>query len=147
MVKQRGIALVEIITTISVIGIIMAIAVPSFTRARLKARESELRQTLHTVREAADRMAADTGTYPLTLADLTRSTAPAEGFVAGRRVGHFWFQLTINPADWKGPYLRRVPTDPITGAALGYATLGHQDHPVFSSNNTFSSEGTRYNTW
>jgi len=69
----------------SVIGILAAISVPSYTRSLIKAREAVLMEDLYQMRRAADAFYADNARYPDSLEDLVSSK-----------------------------YLRGVPKDPFT---------------------------------
>lgn len=68
-----------------VIGLLVAIAVPSYRDATDRAREAVLAENLHRMREAIDEYYTDQGHYPLDLQDLVRDG-----------------------------YLRELPQDPIT---------------------------------
>ena len=82
---ESGFTLVELIIVIAIIGILAAIAIPSFKPAPDKAREAVLKTDLHTMREALDQYFADKAHYPDSLESLVE-----EG------------------------YLRSVPKDPFT---------------------------------
>jgi len=83
--NETGFTLVELIIVIAIIGILAAIAIPSFKPAPDKAREAVLKTDLHTMREALDQYFADKARYPESLDTLVE-----EG------------------------YLRAVPVDPFT---------------------------------
>src|SRR4030095_5840950 len=83
--NESGFTLVELIIVIAIIGILAAIAIPSFKPAPDKAREAVLKTDLHTMREALDQYFADKAHYPDSLDTLVQ-----EG------------------------YLRKVPVDPFT---------------------------------
>ncbi len=68
-----------------VMGILIAIAVPSYQRSQIKARESVLAEDLYLLRKAIDAYFADNGAYPDSLEQLANSR-----------------------------YLRGVPRDPFT---------------------------------
>ena len=82
---ESGFTLIELMLVIAIIGILEAIAIPSFKPAPDKAREAVLKTDLHTMREALDQYFADKSHYPDSLESLVE-----EG------------------------YLRSVPVDPFT---------------------------------
>ena len=84
---QRGFTLIEILIVISIIGILITLAQPSFHRAVTAAREATLKENLFVLRDVIDQFYADNGKYPAALADLVE----------------------------KG-YIRRMPKDPVTGS-------------------------------
>jgi general secretion pathway protein G len=86
--RARGFTLAEMLIVAALIGILAAIALPSFKHAQLKARESVLREDLWILRDLISQHKADRGEYPEDLQDLV---------VRG--------------------YVRRIPIDPMTGSA------------------------------
>ncbi len=83
--RSCGFTLVELLIVMTVIGILASIAVPSYQRSLIKARESVLMEDLYQMRRSIDAYYADHARYPETLTDL----------VANK-------------------YLRDIPTDPFT---------------------------------
>ncbi|PLX82237.1 MAG: general secretion pathway protein GspG [Desulfuromonas sp.] len=86
--RQRGFTLIELLIVMSIVGILASIAVPSYKRSLIKAREAVLMEDLYQMRRAIDSYFADNLRYPASLQDL---------------------------ADSK--YLRGLPRDPFTGSA------------------------------
>lgn len=84
-INRRGFTLIELLTVMAVMGILIAIAVPSYHRSQIKARESVLAEDLYLMRKAIDAYFADNAAYPNSLDQLASSR-----------------------------YLRSVPRDPFT---------------------------------
>jgi len=62
--RQRGFTLIELLVTITIIGILAAIALPNYIKAKDKAKEVEAKANLHTIQIAVERYAVDRGYYP-----------------------------------------------------------------------------------
>jgi general secretion pathway protein G len=83
--SRRGFSFLEVLIVLSLLGLLVAIALPAYRDSVTRAKEAALRQTLYRVREAIDEYNADQHGYPGSLEDLVT----------------------------KG-YLRSMPVDPIT---------------------------------
>src|SRR3989442_15944606 len=83
--SEHGFTIVELMIVVTVAGILVMLAEPSFTGATTKAREAALKQNLFTMRDVIDQFKADRGKYPAALLEL-------------KEVG----------------YLKRIPTHPFT---------------------------------
>lgn len=65
MTKDRGFTLIELLVVITIIGILAAIALPNYIKAKDKAREAEVKANVHTIQIALERYATDhSGQYP-----------------------------------------------------------------------------------
>lgn len=62
--SQNGFTLVEMLVVITIIGILAALAIPNMTRARNKAKETEVKANLHIIQVALERFHTDHGQYP-----------------------------------------------------------------------------------
>jgi general secretion pathway protein G len=126
---EGGFTLVELMIVMTIIGILSAIAIPSFIRSVQKAKEAVLKEDLHTMRNAIDSYTVDKEKAPQSLDDLVQ---------AG--------------------YLKTMPIDPMTSRNDTWMTsqsdnLGDINETqsgiddVHSGSQGVSSEGTTYNTW
>ena len=62
---QRGFTLIELLVVITIIGILAAIALPNYIKAKDKAKEAEVKANCHTIQIALERYATDhSGAYP-----------------------------------------------------------------------------------
>ncbi len=131
--KQRndesGFTLVELMIVMTIIGLLAAIAIPSYIRSVNKAKEAVLKEDLHTMRTAIDSYTVDKEKAPSSLDDLVQ---------AG--------------------YLKAIPLDPmssrndtwITGQSDALSDVNETQggiDDVHSGSQGVSSEGTTYNTW
>lgn len=63
--RDRGFTLIELLVVITIIGILAAIALPNYIKAKDKAREAEVKANVHTIQIALERYATDhSGQYP-----------------------------------------------------------------------------------
>lgn len=85
--RQAGFTLIELLIVLSIIGILASIAVPSYQRSLIKAREAVLMEDLYQMRRAIDGYFADHIRYPDSLEELVERK-----------------------------YLRDLPRDPFTGS-------------------------------
>jgi len=123
--QKPGFTLIEILLVITIIGILLTLAQPSYQRAVIAAKEATLKENLFVLRDLIDQYFADNNSYPESLSVLV-----------DRR------------------YLRRVPKDPITGSENWVAVYltdeqGQQGgiFDVKSGSDRIGSDGTRYSDW
>lgn len=83
----RGFTLIELIVVMAIVALLASIVAPRYFQSLQRSRETALRQSLTTVRDAIDQFAADKGRYPESLQELAETR-----------------------------YLRAVPEDPVTGS-------------------------------
>jgi general secretion pathway protein G len=126
---EQGFTLLELMIVMIIIGVLAAIAVPSYLASVRKAKEAVLREDLHTMRSAIDSYTVDKSKAPQSLNDLVESG-----------------------------YLKAIPKDPITARTDTWIadqsdTLTSVDETqggitdVHSGAQETSSEGTSYSTW
>jgi len=94
MRRQTGFTLIELLVVMVIIATLLTIAVPSYFGSLENSKETALRQSLATMREALDHHYGDTGRYPDSL----------EALVEKR-------------------YLRQMPVDPIVERSDMWLTL------------------------
>ncbi len=145
---ERGLTLVELIVTVSILAILASAAVPI---ARFKAKrdnERELRRELWQMRDAIDHYkdAADRGAFQ-TKVDSQNYPPDLETLVNG-----------VDVQGKKVKFLRRIPIDPMTGNA-DWGLRSMQDDPksdsyggqsvfdVYSKSTGTALDGTKYSDW
>lgn len=134
---KRGFTLAEVMTVIALIGVLSAVAIPTFSRHMAGQKDRQLRVELDIVRQAAERFQSDTGLWPSTLADLSVASAPSTGYLPG--VG----TVTLVSRKFRGPYLQRIPTDAISGQAFTY-TLSAEGAKIVASAAGNDQSGVAY---
>jgi general secretion pathway protein G len=86
--RRFGFTFIELMIVMAILAVLMAVALPIYTRAIIRSKESVLKNNLFTMRTVIDEYTYDKQKAPQTLQDLV-----SDG------------------------YLRQVPIDPITGSA------------------------------
>ena len=71
--SQRGFTLFELLAVMVIMSVLASIAVPSYKRSQIKARESVLAEDLYQMRRSIDAYFADHGNYPDTLDQLIQN--------------------------------------------------------------------------
>jgi general secretion pathway protein G len=127
LLKSRsGFTLIELLVVMSIMGILLTIAQPSYKQATIKAKEAALKSDLATFRDVIDQYYADQGAYPQSLNDLGE----------------------------KG-YLRQLPIDPFTRSNSTWVEISLQSedgeeegiYDVHSGSDRVALDGTAYNEW
>ena len=124
MKDRRGYTLIEMMIVISIISILATMALPSFQKQLLRAKETNLRRSLFIMRDTIDQYFADHGRYPDSLQDLET-----------------------------GKYVRQIPMDPLTGSPDTWITIPPEGfaegniYDVHSGSNKISLDGRPYNEW
>jgi general secretion pathway protein G len=127
--RRFGFTLIELMIVMAIIAVLMAIAVPIYTRSIQRAKESVLKNNLFSLRTVIDEYTYDKQKAPQTLQDLV-----SDG------------------------YLRQVPVDPITNSNDSWKLIMedasntvNQTMPgifdVRSGSDLTSLEGTPYSEW
>ena len=121
---QQGYTLIEMMIVISIISILATMALPSFQKQLVRAKETNLRRSLFIMRDTIDQYFADHGRYPGSLQDLETEK-----------------------------YVRQIPMDPLTGQTSTWITIPPEGfaegniYDVHSGSNKVSLDGTPYNEW
>ncbi len=121
---KKGFTLLELIIVISIIGILLTIAQPTYKNSVIKAKETVLRENLFALRSAIDQYYADNQKYPDSL------------------------ELLVS----KG-YLRSIPKDPFTDSNTTWILVNSPIpdesgiYDVKSGSNQISLSGTPYREW
>lgn len=152
--------MVEVLIVVSIIGVLAAVAVPGFARARLKAQEAHARMMLHQMRSAQMRIYNDTGCYAFP-ADMYRATPQLPCYRINLTTGAPTSGAAYPPGSWRGPYLRgpapvedgipfyvRSPIPGIIYVFDGHALAGQRGiYLAPRSVSPVASDGTFYRNW
>ena len=124
-----GFTFVELMVVVAIIVILITIAIPTYQKSVIRAKESVLKNNLFTMRTVIDNYTYDKQKAPQSLQDLV-----TEG------------------------YLREVPVDPMTGSNQTWKVIMedatqavNQDKPgiwdVKSGSDKMALDGTTYSDW
>ena len=80
--NQRGFTLVELLVVLAIVGVLMSIAIPSYSTYKLRSNRADGLAILNEIMQAQERYAADRGVYTTNLTQLGYNAAPAsaDGF-------------------------------------------------------------------
>ncbi|HZC68920.1 MAG TPA: hypothetical protein VE201_09915 [Nitrospirales bacterium] len=122
---ERGFTLLELVSIVTIVGILVTMAVPSYRTSVVKAREAVLMRDLFTVRDLLDQHRADKGKYPNSLNDLV-----------------------------KAGYLRAIPMDPFTRSTSTWQEIYEATEAteggifdIHSGSDLVGTNGVPYNEW
>jgi general secretion pathway protein G len=146
--KERGLTLIELIIATTILLILSGMAVPLARVTIKRSREKDLRAALWQLRDGIDRYkdAADRGAFQIKVG--------SEGYPPD-------LDTLVNGVDVGGKklkFLRRIPTDPMTGGT-DWGMRSMQDDPtsdswdgnnvfdVYTKSNGTALDGTKYKDW
>ncbi len=106
--KDGGFTLIEVLVSIAIVGILVAIAIPAYSSFREKARVAQAKAELKTLQTAIEALANDTENWPgpspvgvVADAEVWDLNSAGAGLIAS---GSF--------TNWNGPYVQLVKKDP-----------------------------------
>jgi general secretion pathway protein G len=127
-IGKKGYTLLELMIVVSIVGILVALAIPNFQHSAMKAKETALKHNLFTMRSVLDQYYADRGEYPLSLESLVEDQ-----------------------------YLRAIPMDPMTKTMTTWVEIYEEqeegdDSPtgvydIKSGSDELALDGTPYKDW
>jgi general secretion pathway protein G len=126
---EQGFTLLELMIVMVVIGLLAAIAIPSYTNNIRNAKEAVLKEDLHTMRTAIDSYTVDKQKAPESLDDLVQA-----GYLKTMPVDPF----TKRSDTW-------IPSQDDTLSTTDQTQSGIDD--VHSGAQLTASDGSSYNTW
>lgn len=129
---ERGFTLIELIIVLSIIGLLVGLALPTYRSSTVRAREAVLKENLFILRKLIDQYAQDKGKYPSSLQALVQDS-----------------------------YLRAIPVDPMTRESTTWVEvreLPSPEDPMLTeipgvydvksgSDGKSPLDGSSYNTW
>ena len=126
---ESGFTLVELMIVMLIIGVLAAVAIPSFVQSIKNAREAALKEDLHVMRDAIDSYTMDKNKAPQSLDDLVQNG-----------------------------YLKSIPEDPMTHSRDTWQTNSDdtysdldQTEPgindVHSGSSENGTDGQPYSSW
>jgi len=128
LISKKGYTLLELMIVVSIVGILLALAIPNFQQSAMKAKETALKQNLFTMRAVLDQYYADRGEFPETLEALREAN-----------------------------YLREIPIDPLTKSSTTWTEIYEDqeegdDSPagvydIKSGSEDLARDGTPYKEW
>ena len=73
MMNRRGITLIELLIVIVIVGILAAVAIPTYTNYMIRARRADAKTALEQLRASQEMLRAERGSYSTDLVQLVNS--------------------------------------------------------------------------
>ncbi|MDD5772855.1 MAG: prepilin-type N-terminal cleavage/methylation domain-containing protein [bacterium] len=120
---QAGFTLIELVISLSILGIILSFAEPIYKNSIIKAKEAALKKDIFIIRDSIDQYYADNSSYPASLEELVEKK-----------------------------YIRSIPEDPFTKSKDTWVIISSvpEEVDVFdihSGSDLLALDGTAYNEW
>jgi len=143
--------MIELLVSISVLGILAAAAMPLAQVSAVRTRELELRRSLRQLRDGIDRFKAE---YDKAKGNAKEAREEFKKKVSIDRTG---YPLTLDELV-ETKILRRIPRDPLDAEGK-WVTRSYSDNPdsslsdakdvfdLHSANKRVALDGTTYDTW
>ena len=77
--RSTGFTLIELMIAVAVVGILLAVALPSFLDSMRKGRRSEAMSALSAIQQSQERWRSNKATYTATLSDLNVASSTSSG--------------------------------------------------------------------
>lgn len=143
--KARGFTLIELLVVISIIGILIATATVSYSKAQQKGRDARRKMDLKAIQQALDQYLGANGRYP----PYDQSTSNEYIWWCAR------ISSTVNPTEQlvrqalEPTYVQKVPQDPVFAGQTGdyvYQKLSRTQYELLARiENTADPERSTYN--
>ena len=152
---QRGFSFIELLIVTTIILILASAVQPLAKVTMQRTREAELRRVLREMRTAIDKFkdAADSGVIP-----TTELKTNSEGYPPDLDTLVDGVSVANDATGRKIKFLRKIPTDPMTGEAE-WGLRAYQDKPdstswggknvfdVYTKSTATALDGTKYRDW
>jgi general secretion pathway protein G len=125
--RQSGFTLIELMVVLSMMLILLSFAVSMYKQSILKARETQLKADLFTLRNLIAGYTYDKKKAPQSLDELVQ--------------GGYLYRIPQDPMTNKSDWDSVKEVDPVSeGVEIGVADIHSSDHRI-------STEGTAYSSW
>ena len=117
--RKKGFTLVEVMSTVAILGALTALSIPNLLRERINTNEAAAQATLKTINFAMESYRLGNATYPCQLSELAGTTGTThldEAVASGLKSG---YRFQITSADKYTYRVTATPQNPtITGSRL-----------------------------